>query len=120
MNTRRLLLHLIVGLLTFLLGLTAAVALGGFDPLARLTRHGYSQQYAIPQQSLSIETDRSYESYGGCRKARPRTAELRYRVESFDAPPAPPAPPSVVPPVLPPFDEDDAPPPPPRAPRPRH
>jgi hypothetical protein len=116
MNTRRLVLHLIVGLLTFLLGLTAAVALGGFDPLARLTRQGYSQQYAIPPQSLS-DTGRSYESYGGCRKARPRTAELRYRVDPL-APPAPSVAPAV--PVLPPFDEDDAPPPPPRAPRPRH
>jgi hypothetical protein len=117
MNTRRLVLHLIVGLLTFLLGLTAAVALGGFDPLARLTQRSYSQQYTIPPQSL-LDTSRSYETYGGCRKARARTAELRYRVDPL----APPAPPSVAPaaPVLPPFDEDDAPPPPPRAPRPRH
>lgn len=117
MNTRRLVLHLIVGLLTFLIGVTIAVALGGFNPLAGLTRHGNRYQYAIPPQSLSV-FDGETEYRGRCRNsARVRTAELRsYDFDSL-TPPAPPVAP--VAPVAP-FDEDDAPPPPPKAPRPRH
>ncbi|HEY0406521.1 MAG TPA: hypothetical protein VGC89_12395 [Pyrinomonadaceae bacterium] len=109
MNTRRLVLHLIVGLLTFLIGLTAAMAFGGFDPLAVLTRHSSRHQFTIPPQSIT-EYGRSYESYGGCRKARARTAELPYQVEPLT--------PQVAPDDA--FDSFDAPPPPPKAPRYRH
>ena len=112
MTTRRFVLHLIVGLLTFLIGVTVAIALGGFDPLARFTRSNSRHQFAIPQQTLSTP-DGTTERYRGCRmRSRTRTAELRYY--ELDSSPVPPAP--AVPEV--PFNEDDAPPP-PHAPRAR-
>jgi hypothetical protein len=114
MTTRRFVLHLIVGLLCFLMGLTAAVALGGFDPLARFTPR-YRRQYTIPPQSLTTPGTMT-EGYSGCRQSRRRTAELRYyELESSSVPPASAVP--VIPEV--PFDEEDAPKP-PRAPRPKH
>lgn len=113
MNTRRFVLHLIVGLLAFLLGVTAAIALGGFNPLDRFDRHYSRQRYTIPAQPLS-DLSTEPERYHGCPHARPRTADLRYSLDSSDTPaPAEPVAPFV--------DEDvPPPPPPPRAPRPRH
>lgn len=117
MNTRRLVLHLIVGLLTFLIGVTIAFALGGFDPLASFSRHGYRHQYVIPPQSFSTQ-DGMPEYQGGCReRARRRTADLRNSDTETLMRPAPPLAP-VAPTAS--FDEPDAPPPPPKAPRPRH
>ncbi len=108
MNTRRFVLHLIVGLLSFLIGVTAAVALGGFDPLARFTRSYRHQPHSLSAPAVK------YENYSGCRmRSRTRTADLRD--DDFE--------PSVVPPVpaIPdvPLDEKEAPKP-PRAPRPKH
>ncbi|MBD0325023.1 MAG: hypothetical protein ICV68_01245 [Pyrinomonadaceae bacterium] len=105
MTTRRFVLHLIVGLLSFLIGVTAAVALGGFDPLARFSR-SYRRHYTIPPQTMSES---------GCRSRR-RTAEYRYYEQDFSG-----IPPSNAVPVIPevPFGEKDAPKP-PRAPRPKH
>lgn len=111
MNTRRIVLHLIVALLSFIIGVTAAVALGGFDPLARFTRR-YSRQYTVPPHSLSAP-GATNEGYRGCRM-RSRTAELRYNDFEPSSIPPPPAVP-LVPEV--PFDDSDAPPPPPSAPR---
>jgi hypothetical protein len=93
-------------LLAFLIGVTAAVALGGFDPLARFT-HSYSRHhhYVIPPQSLQ-EDGTGYESYRGCRHARPHTAELPYQYDSS----IPPVPPDV--PDAPVFDRQVPPPPP--------
>jgi hypothetical protein len=116
MTTRRFVLHLIVGLLCFLIGLTAAVALGGFDPMARFTPR-YRRHYTIPPQSLTTHGTITEHYSGGCPHSSRRTAELRYyELDSSSVPPAPAVP--VVPEV--PFDEDDAPKPPPRAPRPKH
>lgn len=111
MNTRRLILHLIVGLLSFLLGVTAAIALGGFNPLARLGRSN-GRNYTIPQQSLSVEE--LPERYHTCPHSRPRlrTAEMHSHLEPLN-PPAPLAP---VEPIAP-FDGESVPPPSPRAPR---
>jgi hypothetical protein len=114
MTTRRFVLHLIVGLLSFLIGVTAAVALGGFDPLARFTR-SYRYHRTIPPHSLSAPGTTN-ERYSGCRQSRRRTAEMRYyELDSSSIPPAPAVP--LVPEV--PFDEKEAPKP-PRAPRPKH
>lgn len=114
MTTRRFILHLIVGLLCFLIGVTAAVALGGFDPLARFSR-SHRHQYTIPPQSLT-DTETMTEHYNSGYRSRRRTAELRYYGSDFSG-----IPPSNAVPVVPevPFDEEDAPKP-PRAPRPRH
>jgi hypothetical protein len=123
MTTRRFVLHLIVGLLTFLIGVVAAVALGGFNPLESFNGSYHRSSYTIPTQSLSDDSTMT-EHYHGCSHARPRTADLRYRLDSSEqkaldeqrqlAP---------VEPVVPLSDEDATPPPPPsspRAPRPRH
>jgi hypothetical protein len=98
-------------LLSFLIGVTAAVALGGFNPLTRFTR-----SYRHQPHSLSAPMMR-YESNGGCRmRSRTRTADLRdddFEPSNVPPPPAVPAIPEV------PLDEKDAPKP-PRAPRPKH
>ncbi|HEX8138781.1 MAG TPA: hypothetical protein VF544_14535 [Pyrinomonadaceae bacterium] len=55
-RTRRLVLRLIVGLLTFLIGVTAAVVLGGFNPLERRQvrqRARRCAEYARPAPSIS-------------------------------------------------------------------
>ena len=111
MNTRRFVLHLIVGLLAFLIGVTAAMALGGFNPLARLSQRYDRRHYVIPAQSLSI--DEAPEGYHSCPHSRPRlrTADLC----SHGAPLSPPVPLAPVEPPAP-FDGEDVPPPPP-APR---
>lgn len=112
MNTKRFVLHLIVGLLAFLLGVTAAIALGGFNPVARLNRSYERRSFTIPQQSLSV--DEVPQRYNGCSHSRPRTAELRFQSDLYD---------SAAPNVL--ATPDDGadipppPPPPPSAPRPR-
>lgn len=108
MNTRRFILHLIVGLLTFLIGVTAAIALGSFNPLERFDRTNVRHQYTIPQQSLS-NLDEMPLRYNGCPHARLRTAELHSHLEPLN-PSAPLAP-------VAPFDGEDLPPPPPSAPR---
>lgn len=106
MNTRRLILHLIVGLLAFLIGVAVAMALGSFNPLSRLGRSD-GRNYTIPQQSLTGELP---ERYHGCSHSRPRlrTAEMHSHLEPLN-PPAPLAP---VEPITP-FEEEDVPPPPP-------
>jgi hypothetical protein len=91
MNRRRFVLHLLVGLLTFLIGVTAAIALGGFNPLDRLIRHRSSRQLTIPPQPLvspckAIDHDYHYHY------VRPRTADLRYQDKSLTPPPTPIAP----------------------------
>jgi hypothetical protein len=111
MTTRRFVLHLIIGLLTFLIGVTAAIALGGFDPLARLNRRQSRYHYTIPPVALVDESDTTTESIHACPYGRPRTADMRYRVKP-NAPPAPPVP-------LAPLDEEDVPAP-PREPRHRY
>lgn len=113
MNTRRFVMHLIVGLLAFLIGVTATMALGGFDPLARLSRRYDRRTYVIPVQSLS--TEEAPERYSGCRhsRLRMRTAEMNSQDDLLIPPVNPPAP---VAPVAP-FHGEDVPPPPPRAPR---
>lgn len=90
MNTRRFVLHLIIGLLTFLIGVTAAIALGGFNPLERLISNHSRRQLTIPPQRLD-GTSEAPERYQGCRYGRPRTADLRYHGKSL-TPPPPPAP----------------------------
>ena len=99
MNTRRFVLHLLVGLLTFLIGLTAAIALGGFDPLERFIRHGSSnRQMTIPPQPLITPcTSGEYYSDYHYHYARPRTADLRYHGKSLTPPP---------PTTIGPFDEE--------------
>jgi hypothetical protein len=93
-------MHLIVGLLTFLIGVTAAIALGGFDPIERFTRHNSRRHLTIPPQTLTISGEAPERGHS-CRGMR-RTADLRYRDRSL-TPPTPPAPPAA--PVVP-FDED--------------
>lgn len=56
-RTRRLVLRLIVGLLTFLIGVTAAVVLGGFHPLERRQARQRARrcaEYARPAPSISV------------------------------------------------------------------
>lgn len=96
MKNRRFVLHLIVGLLTFLIGLTAAVALGGFDPMARFTRRHHGYRLTIPPHSLSGDSDAPRCSHGS-RKERPRAAELRYSNKSLTPPPPPPVAPPAAP-----------------------
>ncbi len=98
MNTRRFVLYLIIGLLTFLIGVTAAVALGGFNPLERLSRNHSRRQLTIPPQPLS-PTNETSETYSGCRQNRLRVVELHHYNKSLVPPP---------PPVMPvaPFDEE--------------
>ena len=100
MNHRRLILHLIIGLLTFLIGVTAAIALGGFDPLERFSRHESRRHLTIPPQPL-LYVDEMPERNHSCNGLR-RTADLRYRNRSLTPPPPPvaPAPPAA------PFDEE--------------
>jgi hypothetical protein len=91
MNNRRFLLHLIVGLLAFLIGVTAAVALGGFDPSERFMRSRHHRyQLMIPPQPLNgmSEVPQRSDDYG---YGRPRTAERRY-YRSLTPPPPPPPP----------------------------
>ncbi|HEY0385039.1 MAG TPA: hypothetical protein VGC64_03475 [Pyrinomonadaceae bacterium] len=125
MTTRRFVLHLIVGLLTFLIGVVAAIALGSFNPLQSLSGSYHSSSYAAPAQSLS--DDQSMSEHDHCRMHfRARTAELRYRLDSSDRQTAPDEQQQQLAPVEPlvPLSEGDATPPPPpappRAPRPRH
>lgn len=89
MTKRRFLLHLLVGLLTFLIGLSAAVAFGGFNPLERFYRSRFRRELTIPPQSLTTTT--ITERTHSCPYSRPRTAELRHRFDSL-TPPPPPAP----------------------------
>jgi hypothetical protein len=103
MNNRRFILFLIVGLLTFLIGVTAAIALGGFDPLDRFTRSSSRRQYMIPPQPLSGPTA-PHEHYSNCPYTQPRTAELRFRSQSLTPPPPPPAP---VEPAMPSHEESE-------------
>jgi hypothetical protein len=98
MNHRRFVLHLIIGLLTFLIGVTAAIALGGFDPLERFSRHGSHRQLTIPPQPL-INQSEMLERNRSCNGLR-RTADLRYRSRSLTPPPPPPAAPVT------PFDDE--------------
>lgn len=103
MNTRRFVLHLIIGLLTFLIGVTAAIAVGGFNPLERSSRHHSRRQLMIPPQQLS-GTDETFERHSsGCRFGRRRTAELRYHEKSF----VPPPPVVSVEPSVVPFEEEN-------------
>jgi hypothetical protein len=104
MNTRRFVLHLIIGLLTFLIGVTAAIAIGGFNPMERFSRNHSRRQLTIPPQQLS-GTDETVERYSGCRHNRARTADLRYYDKSFTPPPPPPVMP--VEPVVVPFEEEN-------------
>jgi hypothetical protein len=123
MTTRRFVLHLIVGLLTFLIGVVAAIALGSFNPLQSFSGSYHSFSYEAPAQSLSDDNNMTERDH--CRAHfRARTAELRDRQDSSDQQTAPDehrlAP---VEPLVPLSDEDATPPPPPappRAPRPRH
>lgn len=115
MNMRRFVLHLIIGLLTFLIGVTAAIAIGGFNPIERLNRNHSRRQLTIPPQQLS-GTDETSERYSGCRHGRARTADQRYHNKSFIAPPPPP-PVMPVEPVAVPFEEENAPPAPERSTR---
>lgn len=88
MNRRRFVLHLIVGLLTFLIGVTTAIALGGFDPLERFIRHRSSRHLTIPPQPLTSPCkaiDHEYHYH----YVRPRTADLRYPDRSLTPPPTP-------------------------------
>lgn len=89
MNRRRFVLHLIVGLLTFLIGVTAAIALGGFNPLERFIRHRSSRQLTIPPQPL-LSPCKGGEHYSDYHYhyARPRTADLRYPDKSLTPPPS--------------------------------
>jgi hypothetical protein len=112
MNTRRFVLHLIIGLLTFLIGVTAAIALGGFDPLARLNRRHSRYYYTSPPQALVDESVTTTERGYSCPYAHRRTADMRHRFE-LNAPPAPSVP-------LAPLGEEDVPAPPPPTQHPRH
>jgi hypothetical protein len=54
-RTRRLVLRLIVGLLTFLIGVMTAIVLGNFNPLAgRRARVRRCAEYARPAPSISV------------------------------------------------------------------
>jgi hypothetical protein len=104
MNTRRFILHLIIGLLTFLIGVTAAIAIGGFNPLERFSRHHSRRQLTIPPQQLS-GTGETFEYHDGYYHGKACTAELRYRHKSLTPPPPPP--PLPVEPVVAPFEEEN-------------
>ncbi|HEX8495077.1 MAG TPA: hypothetical protein VF658_19715 [Pyrinomonadaceae bacterium] len=88
MNKRRFVLFLIVGLLTFLIGVTAAIVLGSFDPLERFSRHG-RRHLTIPPQRLGsgCKTTASNDDYH-YHYTRPRTADLRYTNKSLTPPPS--------------------------------
>lgn len=86
MNKRRFVLFLIVGLLTFLIGVTAAIALGGFDPLERFSRHG-SRHLTIPPQPLIAPDKVRKCDHTRYQYARPRTADMRYHDRSLTPPP---------------------------------
>lgn len=86
MNKRRFVLFVIVGLLTFLIGVTAAIALGGFDPLERFSRHG-SRHLTIPPQPLVAPDKVRKCNYNRYQSARPRTADMRYQDRSLTPPP---------------------------------
>jgi hypothetical protein len=87
MNKRRFVLFLIVGLLTFLIGVTAAIALGGFDPLERFSRRA-NRHLTIPPQPL-VAPDKVYKcDHTRYQTARPRTADLRYQDRSLTPPPS--------------------------------
>ena len=94
-RTRRLVLRLIVGLLTFLIGVTAAVVLGGFNPLER--RHERQRarryaEYARPAPSISVPVLLPTEPVA------PRSVYPIYRPEiRFDQTPAPTAPQATAP-----------------------
>ena len=93
MNTRRIVLHLIIGLLTFLIGVTFAIALGGFDPMARFTRQRIRRQYMIPPQTLSAPATTAHEhERSSCPYTQPRTADLQHQHRSLVPPPPPVAP----------------------------
>lgn len=112
MNTRRFVLHLIVGLLAFLIGVTAAITLGSFNPFERSRCHS-SRHLTIPPQPLVAPTkahERYYYHHG---YARSRTADMRYQNKSLTPPPPPVAP--AEPPA--PFDEESETQRPPRTPR---
>ena len=83
MNKRRFVLFLIVGLLTFLIGVTAAIALGGFDPLERFSRHR-GRHLTIPPQTLTTPSCKGIDHYSDrhYHRVRPRTADLRYHDRS--------------------------------------
>jgi hypothetical protein len=117
MNTRRFVLHLIIGLLTFLIGVTAAIALGGFNPLERFDRSYSRHHYTIPPQPLIDESSTMTERSRSYPTARTRTADLRYRLE-LNAPPAPPVAPTAPPAPF--ADDEAAPPPQPRESRRRY
>ena len=81
MTRRRFVLFLIVGLLTFLIGVTAAIALGGFDPLERFSRHG-RRHLTIPPQPLISPDKAPGCKYNRYQYVQPRTADLRYHNKS--------------------------------------
>lgn len=86
MTRRRFVLFLIVGLLTFLIGVTAAIALGGFNPLERFGRHG-RRHLTIPPQPLTTYDKAPSCNHKRYQYAQPRTADLRYRDKSLTPPP---------------------------------
>ena len=86
--TRRFILRLIVGLLTFLIGVAAAMLLGGFRPFQSFASSpNYIYRRGVYYNSLRAEPAFEYE-YGehGCGGTRHRTAELPPPPPMADAP----------------------------------
>jgi hypothetical protein len=81
-GTRHFILRLIVGLLTFIMGVGAAMLLGGFNPFRNFSGSGYYRhheyyyersQIATPQPAFNYPVYRNHE---GCR-ARGQLGELQ-------------------------------------------
>ncbi|HEX8890137.1 MAG TPA: hypothetical protein VF779_13350 [Pyrinomonadaceae bacterium] len=90
MNTgiRRFILRLIVGLLTFIIGVVAAMALGGFRPFSSSPTYIYRNGYS---NSMSAEPAFEYHEYRG-HGCRMRSAMPPPPPPMVDAPLPPPPP----------------------------
>lgn len=90
--TRRFILRLIVGLLTFMLGVGAAMLLGGFRPLQSFSGSTYyrqSRHYHYRSGTATLEPAFEYPVY------RQRWEEFRMRGELGKSPLPPPPPPAI-------------------------
>lgn len=100
MNTgiRRFILRLVVGLLTFIIGVAVAMALGGFRPFQGFTSSPNNIYRSGHCSRTSSESSDFYYEYGehGCKR------RARYQTTELPPPPPPPAPPMTDAPPLPP------------------
>jgi hypothetical protein len=95
--TRRFILRLIIGLLTFAIGVGAAMLLGGFRPFDRFsgsTYFSHRDYYYYRSREATLEPAFEYHEYHEHRcKMRNRLSELPPTGPQMDAPMPPPAPP---------------------------